>query len=197
MSARRLALALVVVACRAPQAAPPSVACPEMAGDHDGQRDFDFELGAWNAHLSRRLHPLTGANDWVVLDGTSVVRPVWGGKANLGELDVAGASGHITGLSLRLYDPVSRAWRITFANQATAELTPALVGAFRNQRGVMYDHETLDGRPICVRFTFSDITPHAFSFEQAFSGDGGATWEPNWVAKFTRADDQRADGSGA
>ena len=51
----------------------------------------------------------------------------------------------------------------------------------------MYDRETLDGRPICVRFTFSDITPHAFSFEQAFSGDGGATWEPNWVARFTRA----------
>ena len=97
MSAR-LALALVVAACRVPDAAAPAGAsCPQAVGDHDGRRDFDFELGAWNAHLSRRLHPLTGANDWVELDGTSVVRPVWGGDANLGELDVAGASAHITG----------------------------------------------------------------------------------------------------
>ena len=26
----------------------------------------------------------------------------------------------------------------------------------------------------------------AFRLEQAFSDDGGKTWEPNWIAKFTR-----------
>src|SRR5689334_18620162 len=67
----------------------------------DGQHDFDFEFGTWKVHLSRRLHPLTGSTTWTELDGRSVVRKVWNGRANLGELEVDGPSGHIEGLSFR------------------------------------------------------------------------------------------------
>ena len=56
----------------------------------DGQHDFDFEFGDWKAHISRRLKPLTGSNEWVEYEGTSVVRKVWNGRANLGELEVSG-----------------------------------------------------------------------------------------------------------
>jgi len=33
---------------------------------------------------------------------------------------------------------------------------------------------------------FADISPVSFHFEQAFSADGGRTWEVNWKATFTR-----------
>src|SRR5262245_2299134 len=79
-----------------------------VAQEHDGQHDFDFEFGSWKTHLSRRLHPLTGSNTWVEYEGTSVVRRVWNGRANLGELDVDGSAGHIQGLSLRIYHPQSK-----------------------------------------------------------------------------------------
>ena len=59
------------------------------AGNRDGQHDFDFEFGNWKVHLRRLIHPLTGSNTWVELDGTSIVRKVWDGRANLGELEVA------------------------------------------------------------------------------------------------------------
>jgi hypothetical protein len=70
------------------------------ATERDGQHDFDFEVGTWHTHLSRLLRPLTGSTTWVEYEGTTVVRKVWNGRANLVELEVNGPAGHITGLSI-------------------------------------------------------------------------------------------------
>jgi hypothetical protein len=158
----------------------------QVPAERDGSHAFDFEIGSWKCHLSRRLHPLTGSATWVEYDGTSVVRPVWNGAANLGELELDGAAGHIQGLSLRLYNPQTRQWGISFSNSAGGTLGPAMMGGFKDGRGEFYDAETLNGRAIFVRFIFSGITPSGFQLEQAFSDDGGKTWEANWIAKFTR-----------
>jgi len=154
--------------------------------DRDGQHDFDFEIGTWKTHLSRRLHPLTGSTTWVEYDGTTVVRKVWNGRANLVELEVDGPAGHIEGLSLRLYNPRSRQWSLNFANSNDGTLSPPTIGEFKNGRGEFFDQETLNGRAIFVRFVISDITPNSCRFEQAFSDDGGKTWEVNWIATDTR-----------
>jgi hypothetical protein len=61
-----------------------------------------------------------------------------------------------------------------------------VIGAFKNGRGEFYAQETFNGRAIFVRFVISDITPDSCRFEQAFSDDGGKTWEVNWIAVDTR-----------
>jgi hypothetical protein len=137
-------------------------------------------------HLSRRLKPLTGSNTWVSYDGTSIVRKVWNGAANLGEIELTGPDGRIQGLSLRVYNPESRQWNIHFANSSSGVLGEAMAGGFKNGRGEFYDQEIFNGRSIFVRFIFSDIGPTSFKLEQAFSDDGGKTWEANWLATFTR-----------
>ena len=152
----------------------------------DGQHDFDFEFGAWKAHISRRLKPLTGSTTWVEYDGTSVVRKVWNGKANLGELEVSGPAGRIEGLSLRTDNPESRQWNISWVNSAVGTTGPPMIGEFKNGRGEFFNQESFNGRAVYVRFIFSDITKNSFRFEQAFSDDGGKTWEPNWIATFSR-----------
>jgi hypothetical protein len=76
-----------------------------QAAERDGQHDFDFELGSWKIHLKRRLRPLTGSNTWVEIDGTSVTRKLWDGRAQIEEFETDGAGGHIEGLTLRLYNP--------------------------------------------------------------------------------------------
>ena len=152
----------------------------------DGQRDFDFEFGDWKMHLSRRLNPLTGSNTWVSYDGTSIVRKVWNGAANLGEIELAGPAGRIQGLSLRVYNPESRQWNLHFASSSSGVLGEAMAGGFKNGRGEFYDQEIFNGKSIFVRFIFSDIGPNSFKIEQAFSDDGGKTWEANWLATFTR-----------
>lgn len=159
----------------------------QARAQRDGQRDFDFEIGAWKARLSRLDHPLTSSSRWLDYEGTSVVRKVWAGRANLGELDVKGPAGHIEGLTLRLYNTASRQWNITWANASDGALDRAtMFGGFAGGRGEFFGQDTLDGRAIYVRFVFANVTPTSFRFEQAFSVDGGRTWEANWKAEFTR-----------
>ena len=163
-----------------------ATAAQQAPAPRDGQHDFDFEIGTWKTHVSRLLHPLTGSKTWVELEGTSVVRKVWNGRANLVELDIEGASGRIEGLSLRLYNPESHQWSLNFANSSTGVLTQPTVGEFKNGRGEFFSQETLNGRAIYVRFVISCRSHDVCRFEQAFSDDGGKTWEVNWIATDTR-----------
>jgi hypothetical protein len=158
----------------------------------DGQHDFDFEIGTWHTHLKRLLHPLTGSTTWTEYDGTSVVRKVLDGRANLVELRVDGPAGHFEGMSLRLYNPQAHQWSLNFASAGGGTLSTPTIGEFRDGRGEFYDQETLDGRAILVRFVISDITKESCHFEQAFSNDGGKTWEVNWIATDTRIKDADA-----
>jgi hypothetical protein len=152
----------------------------------DGQKDFDFEIGTWKTHLKRLTAPLSGSSTWAEYEGTTVVKKVWDGRANLLELDVKGAAGHIEALSLRLYSPESRQWSLNFASVRGGVMTTPTIGEFKNGRGEFYSREDLNGRAIYVRFVISDITANSCHFEQAFSDDGGKTWEVNWIATDTR-----------
>lgn len=152
----------------------------------DGQHDFDFEIGTWKTHLRRLLHPLTGSTTWVEYDGTSVVRKIWDGRANLVELVADGPAGHFEGLNLRLYNPESHQWSLNFSSSGSGTLSQPTIGEFKNGRGEFFDQETVNGRAVFVRFVISDITPTSCRFEQSFSDDGGKTWELNWIAVDTR-----------
>lgn len=155
----------------------------------DGSHDFDFEIGTWKTHLKHLGHPLTGSTTWVECDGTTVVRKVWGGKANLLDLGADCPAGRVEGLNLRLYNPQSHQWSLNFSNSNAGVLSQPTIGDFKNGRGEFYDQEPLNGRAIFVRFVISDITLNSCHFEQAFSDDGGKTWEVYWVATDTRVAD--------
>lgn len=183
---RRLPLAVLALGLGAGSPghppAPPSVV-PTV---RSSPRDFDFEFGRWTTRLRRLRHPLTGSKEWVEYQGTTVVRKVWDGKANLVELEVDGPAGHLEALSLRLYDPESKQWSLNFANSRSGTMSPPSVGGFRDGRGEFLSHETLDGRPILVRFVIEPVARDSIRFEQAFSADSGRTWEVNWIANDTR-----------
>ena len=184
-----LALALPLQGVAQQKANAGDVVPQVSAQERDGQHDFDFHIGTWRTQVKRLQRPLTGSTSWVDYEGTTVVRKVWNGGANLVELDVSGPAGRIEGLSLRLYNPDTRQWSLNFAGKAGGTMTPPTIGEFRNGRGEFYSQETLGGRAIFVRFVISGISPKSIHFEQAFSGDGGKTWETNWIATDTRTKD--------
>lgn len=161
-------------------------ALPKSA-PRDGQHDFDFEIGKWNIHLKRMLHPLTGTAEWMEFDGTSMTRPLWDGRADIEEFETANTTDRVEGMTLRLYDPKAHQWSLYWANGKSGQLgLPATVGEFKDGVGEFFDREPINGREVLVRYQWSRITATSAHFEQAYSDDGGKTWEVNWITDQTR-----------
>jgi hypothetical protein len=165
-----------------------NAATPQGAQLRDGQHDFDWDIGHWQVHMRRLLHPLTGSTTWVEYEGTDVVQKVWDGRANLGEVELDGPAGHLEFLTLRLYNPQTREWSMNITSSAAGVLGPPAIGRFAGGRGEFYDEEDYDGRKIRVRFEVSMLTPTSCRFEQSFSADGGRTWELNLIVNETLAE---------
>jgi hypothetical protein len=151
--------------------------------------DFDPLVGSWKFHLKRRLHPLTGSNEWVEFDGTGVCYKVWDGRAQLDTVELNGPSGHIEGLTLRTYNPQTGQWSLAWANSKDGIVVPPQIGEFKNGRGEFDAQDTFNGKMIFVRYVWTGMTTNSPHFEQSFSNDGGKTWEVNWITDQTRVDD--------
>ena len=155
-------------------------------GEQDPQKDFDFFMGSWTVHNRRLKERLKGSTSWDEFTGTVLARPIWGGKANTDEYEADSPLGHIQGMTLRLYDPKSQQWSLYWANSANGILEKPMIGGFKNGLGEFYDQEMFEGKSIFARYLWSGITPTSCRWEQAFSPDGGKTWETNWIMDFTR-----------
>ena len=189
--------AVVLIALGGPGTAPAQTAAdaakpaPQSpAAPRDGQHDFDFLLGSWKYHLSRLDHPLTGSTNWLEFEATGVCIPVWNGRAQLDQIEADGPTGHIEGLTLRLYNPQSHQWNLNWVNAKDGTVGIPTIGSFdaKNGRGEFYDQEIYNGRSILVRYIWSDITPNSARFEQSFSVDGGKSWETNWITTQVRVE---------
>ena len=153
----------------------------------DGHTGFDFLAGTWRTHYRRLRHPLSGDHVWYSCEGTAVVRPFWGGSANLEDGDVHCPSSFIDGVTLRVFTAASKQWQLWWGTKTLGLLKPPQVGKFdRNGVGEFFARDTWKGKAIIVRYKWAvrDGKPY---FEQAFSADGGKTWETNWTTIYERA----------
>lgn len=172
--------AALLFATAASGGAAPSPASSTIA---DAQRAFDWEIGTWRSTVEVLADPLSETPDeWLRFTGTSTVRPLSDRRANVVEFEVSGPAGRIDALNLRLYEPQAERWSLTFVNMRDGLLTPAVYGGFSDGVGEFYGDDQLGGRPIKVRFLIVRVSPDEARFEQAFSADGGTTWETNWIA---------------
>ena len=179
---RALLMSAVLAVPLTGAAQPDAPATQAPAAPHDGQRDFDWEIGTWDTQLKRLREPLSGKTEWLEYAGTSVVKPVMAGRANLVELDVRGSGGRIVGVSLRLYQPASGQWTLHFASLANGLMTEPMHGSFKDGKGSFYGQDTVNGRVVLVRFLILPAGARQWRFEQAYSADGGQRWETNWIA---------------
>jgi hypothetical protein len=158
----------------------------------DGSRDFDFEMGKWKMHNRRLAKKFAGSHDWVEFDSYSEGSFLPGGMGNQDVYRTDFFKPDFVGLTYRLYDPRTGLWSIYWVDNLSMQGTflPPVVGKFEGNVGVFEGPDTYDGKPIVVRYTWtvnpkgSPITAH---FEQAFSADGGKTWESNFVNDLTPA----------
>lgn len=159
-----------------------------MQSEHDGRADFDFFIGRWKAHNRRLRERLKGSKDWEEIDGRAVIHKVLGGLGNIDEITMDRESGPLQGLTLRLYNPESRQWSMYWVSSVDGSLQSPVIGGFEGGHGEFYSQEPFEGKSIFVRFICSNITETSCRWEQAFSTDGGKTWETNWISELTRED---------
>jgi hypothetical protein len=129
------------------------------------------------------------------MEGTKTERKIWNGRAHLEEIEADGPTGHMEGLTLFLYNPQARQWSQTFASSRDGALGSPLIGTFKNGRGEFLGQDTFNDKAILVRAIWSDITQDSHKFEQAFSNDGGKTWETNFIALLTRESSDHESGA--
>jgi hypothetical protein len=180
-----LVSSLSAVPVRASQDAPkPVQSSPNLTHLHD----FDFLVGDWHVQHRQLKSRLAGSHEWVEFDGTCSMHKLMNGYSNVDDNVINKPSGSYKGVGLRSYDPVSGQWAIWWLDSRApfADLDPPVKGNFVHGVGTFYANDTLNERPIRVRFTWSHITADSAQWEQAYSPDGGQTWETNWVMHFTR-----------
>lgn len=170
---------------RAPQDSPKPTPIPNLTGLHD----FDLRVGRWQAHHRLLKDRLVGSREWVEFDGTQTFWQVMGGWANVDDNVFRLPGGEYRGVTLRAYDPGTGQWAIWWLDgrHPFGSLEPPVKGRFENGVGTFYADDTLRGKPIRVRFLWSHLTPTSAHWEQAFSSDGGKTWETNWITDFRKA----------
>jgi hypothetical protein len=152
----------------------------------DGRHDFDFLFGRWSVRNRRLRDPLSGSESWYEFEATSTERPMLGGLANLEQYDAPGAPRPIHAIAVRLFNTQTRTWSIYWSTAGSGAFTVPTVGRFDNGAGTFLGHEVIEGREIVVRFTWARDGESKARWEQAFSGDGGGTWETNWEMECTR-----------
>ena len=146
--------------------------------------DFDFIAGRWTSTQRRLTKVLAGSDDWYEFTATLDGQVLLQGNATFDVLRAP--ERNIEGITLRLYDPQPKVWRIWWATAAGGNLDVPVEGRFEAGVGTFECDDTWQGTPIRVRYRWLDTETPTPRWDQAFSTDGGATWEFNWTAAFQR-----------
>lgn len=181
---RSILCVFVIASCATVSATSTSVALPS------GAHDFDFQVGAWRVH-----HRVKRDSAWVEFEGTCINRPLMAGMANVEDHTFTKQTGVTHGIGLRAFDPKTSQWAIWWVDSRDpfGALDPPVKGRFVNGVGTFYSDGIVDGRTIRTRFIWSHITRDSARWEQAFSSDGGTTWNTNWIMEFHRSTSANRD----
>jgi hypothetical protein len=161
----------------------------KTAGVPNALHDFDFLVGHWRVHHRKLKVRLANNREWIEFEGTLSSEPLMGGYSNVDDLVLNVPGNPYRGVALRSFDTKSEQWSIWWLDSRTppGPLDPPMSGGFKDGVGIFYGDDTLNGKPVRARFIWSNITPTSCHWEQAYSPDGGKTWETNWVQDIRRA----------
>ena len=157
---------------------------PAMAAPAD--HGFDFLHGGWRVTHRKLRDRLVGSCDWFEFPGTLEVQPILHGLGNVDRNVLEDPGGRYEATSLRLFDLKARQWSIYWLDARSAAVDPPVVGGFQGRKGTFFSDDSFRGRAIRVRTTYEPLDAGAAEWTQAFSTDGGATWETNWIMSFER-----------
>jgi len=152
-----------------------------------GASDFDFLHGAWHVQHRQRRERLAGCDEWIEFGGTMEAEPILSGLGNFDRNVIDLPGGCYEASTLRLFHSDTGQWSLHWIDGRDPKIDPPLYGAFEDGVGTFFGDDSFRGRPIRLRFLWERPTPTTARWNQAFSADGGATWEINWIMEFSPA----------
>jgi hypothetical protein len=151
----------------------------------EGMNAFAFQTGNWTVRHRKLRRRLANDTDWQAFTGTCRAWELLGGAGNVDDHWLDDPHGAYAAATIRRLEPDGN-WSIWWVDSRQAGLDSPMSGAFSNGTGTFYGKDRLDGRPIEVRFIWSEISASGCRWEQAFSPEGSTSWETNWIMDFSR-----------
>jgi hypothetical protein len=153
----------------------------------DHRHDWDWLVGRWSVRHRRLKARLAGCTEWEEFAGTSVLWLTLDGLGTVDDNLLELPGGTYRAVGIRAFDAGTGEWSIWWLDARNPTIIePPVRGGFKDGVGTFVGDDTLNGRAIKVRLRWSRITPVSARWEQAFSPDGGASWETNWEMDFAR-----------
>ena len=164
---------------------------PEIHFDSNGEliinptstssmNDFDFFVGKWNLRNKKLASRLNNCTEWTEFQSTQEMYKILNGLGNIDNFLATFDGEPFEGMSLRLFDPLTKLWSIYWADSNTGKMDPPVQGSFENKIGHFITKDNFEGRPILVAFRWDARDENNLIWSQAFSDDNGETWEWNW-----------------
>jgi hypothetical protein len=157
----------------------------EVPTDHlpKATDDFDFLTGTWSVHHRRLRERLVGCTEWDEFESSYEARTHLRGLVSIDEGALPKPSTY-RGMTFRTFDVAAGEWVLHWfdSRQLRMDATPVrgrFVDTAAGRVGEFVAEDSHQGIPILCRFTWTVLGPGSATWAQAFSTDGGQTWETN------------------
>lgn len=158
-----------------------------MPTAHAAPTDFDFIIGQWRVSHRRLNARLCGCTEWTAFEGTCATQKILEGFGNVEDNVLRFPDGDVRAAAFRSFNPATQTWAIWWLDGRWPHtLDVPVIGRFDGPVGTFLANDTFEGRPIQMRFLWRVNAGQNPTWEQAFSDDGGVTWETNWTMEFAR-----------
>jgi hypothetical protein len=157
-----------------------------IASESSSQQDFDFLIGKWQIHNRKLKRRLSNCSEWTEFEAQAECRKILNGLGNIDSFHTTIENRAFEGMSLRLFNPETKLWSIYWADSEKVVLDVPQVGSFADGIGSFFARDSYEGKEIIVQFCWDVRDEHRPVWSQAFSADGGHTWEWNWYMTFSR-----------
>ncbi len=158
---------------------------------NSSQNDFDFLIGKWKIKNRKLKTRLNNCNEWVEFEAVGEMCKILNGVGNIDNFITTFDGKPFEGMSLRLFNPKTKLWKIYWADSNMGVLDIPVVGSFENNLGYFLAKDIFQQREIVVAFCWNATDSNNPIWSQAFSDDKGKTWEWNWYMYMSKIEEKR------
>src|ERR1700733_10469553 len=112
------------------------------------KNDFDFFFGKVKIKNRKLKERLNNCNEWTEFESTQECYKILNGLGNIDNFLAEFDGVPFEGMTVRLFNPVTRLWSIYWADSNTGTLDKPVVGSFDNNVGYYYTKDTFKDKNI-------------------------------------------------